>query len=98
MGATDCVNSSPTSLHPTAALLTPAAIEVAPAAQEGTGDPIFAATWTLLGAPALSLPLLTGESGLPLGLQVVGAARRDFLFSTRRHGWCEKRAYGIGVI
>jgi Asp-tRNA(Asn)/Glu-tRNA(Gln) amidotransferase A subunit family amidase len=59
------------------ALLTPAALDVAPAAEEGTGDPIFAATWTLLGAPALSLPLLAGEAGLPLGLQVVGAARRD---------------------
>jgi Asp-tRNA(Asn)/Glu-tRNA(Gln) amidotransferase A subunit family amidase len=59
------------------ALLTPAAVDVAPPAEEGTGDPIFAATWTLLGAPALSLPLLTGEAGLPLGLQVIGAARRD---------------------
>jgi Asp-tRNA(Asn)/Glu-tRNA(Gln) amidotransferase A subunit family amidase len=59
------------------AFLTPAAVGEAPPAEEGTGDPIFAATWTLLGAPALSLPLLTGEAGLPLGLQVVGAPRRD---------------------
>jgi Asp-tRNA(Asn)/Glu-tRNA(Gln) amidotransferase A subunit family amidase len=59
------------------ALLTPAAIGEAPPAEEGTGDPIFAATWTLLGAPAVSLPLLAGEAGLPLGLQAVGAPRRD---------------------
>jgi Asp-tRNA(Asn)/Glu-tRNA(Gln) amidotransferase A subunit family amidase len=59
------------------ALLTPAAVGEAPPAEEGTGDPIFAATWTLLGAPAVSLPLLAGEAGLPLGLQAVGAPRRD---------------------
>ena len=59
------------------ALLTPAAVGPAPPAEEGTGDPIFAATWTLVGAPAVSLPLLAGEAGLPLGLQVVGAVRRD---------------------
>ena len=58
-------------------LLTPAAVGAAPPAEEGTGDPIFAATWTLIGAPAVSLPLLAGEASLPLGLQVVGAARRD---------------------
>lgn len=28
--------------------------------------------WTLCGAPALSLPLFTGPTGLPFGLQVVG--------------------------
>jgi Asp-tRNA(Asn)/Glu-tRNA(Gln) amidotransferase A subunit family amidase len=59
------------------ALLTPAAVGEAPPAEEGTGDPIFAATWTLVGAPAVSLPLLAGEAGLPLGLQAVGAPRRD---------------------
>jgi Asp-tRNA(Asn)/Glu-tRNA(Gln) amidotransferase A subunit family amidase len=59
------------------AILTPAAVDAAPAAEEGTGDPIFAASWTLVGAPAVSLPLLPGEAGLPLGLQVVAAARRD---------------------
>ena len=58
------------------ALLTPAAIGAAPPAEEGTGDPIFAATWTLVGAPAVSLPLLAGEAGLPLGLQAVGAPRQ----------------------
>ena len=65
------------SFTPYDALLTPAAVGEAPPAEEGTGDPIFAATWTLLGAPAVSLPLLAGEAGLPLGLQVVGAPRRD---------------------
>mgnify|MGYP000311697816 CR=1 FL=1 len=28
--------------------------------------------WTYLGMPALSLPLLVGENGMPLGIQIVG--------------------------
>jgi Asp-tRNA(Asn)/Glu-tRNA(Gln) amidotransferase A subunit family amidase len=59
------------------ALLTAASVGVAPPAAAGTGDPIMATTWTLVGAPSVSLPLLKGESGLPLGLQLVGGPRRD---------------------
>jgi Asp-tRNA(Asn)/Glu-tRNA(Gln) amidotransferase A subunit family amidase len=59
------------------AILTPASVGVAPLRSQGTGDPIFATVWTLLGAPALSLPLLVGEGGAPLGLQVVGRLRDD---------------------
>lgn len=59
------------------AILTPASVGVAPLRSQGTGDPIFATLWTLLGAPALSLPLLVGEAGAPLGLQVVGRLRDD---------------------
>jgi Asp-tRNA(Asn)/Glu-tRNA(Gln) amidotransferase A subunit family amidase len=33
--------------------------------------------WTLIGAPAYSLPLLRSASGLPIGLQAVGAPGRD---------------------
>jgi Asp-tRNA(Asn)/Glu-tRNA(Gln) amidotransferase A subunit family amidase len=33
--------------------------------------------WTLLGMPALSLPLLQGENGLPLGVQLVGRRNYD---------------------
>jgi Asp-tRNA(Asn)/Glu-tRNA(Gln) amidotransferase A subunit family amidase len=41
-----------------------------------TGDPIFVVSGSLLGVPAVSLPLLHDES-LPLGLQVLGFERRD---------------------
>jgi Asp-tRNA(Asn)/Glu-tRNA(Gln) amidotransferase A subunit family amidase len=41
-----------------------------------TGDPIFVVSGSLLGVPAVSLPLLQDE-GLPLGLQVLGFERRD---------------------
>jgi Asp-tRNA(Asn)/Glu-tRNA(Gln) amidotransferase A subunit family amidase len=42
-----------------------------------TGDPAFCTLWTLTGLPALSLPLLAGENGLPLGVQLVGPPGRD---------------------
>lgn len=59
------------------ALVTPAARGVAPLIAEGTGDPIFATLWTLLGVPSISLPLLRGAQGLPLGVQLVSGSRSD---------------------
>jgi Asp-tRNA(Asn)/Glu-tRNA(Gln) amidotransferase A subunit family amidase len=59
------------------AILTPAAAGVAPKGLAATGDPAFCTLWTLTGLPALSLPLLAGESGLPLGVQLVGAPGQD---------------------
>jgi Asp-tRNA(Asn)/Glu-tRNA(Gln) amidotransferase A subunit family amidase len=58
-----------------AAIVTPAAPGTAPAGLGATGDPAFCSLWTLCGMPALSLPLMRGESGLPMGVQLVG--RRD---------------------
>lgn len=59
------------------AILTPASTGVAPKGLESTGDPAFCSLWTLTGLPAISLPLLQGENGLPLGVQLVGPAGRD---------------------
>ncbi len=36
-----------------------------------TGDFQFCAIWTVLGLPALSLPLMTGPNGLPIGAQLL---------------------------
>ena len=58
------------------AILTPAAPGTAPKGLASTGDPRFCTLWTLLGTPALSLPLMQGKNGLPLGVQLVG--RRNF--------------------
>jgi Asp-tRNA(Asn)/Glu-tRNA(Gln) amidotransferase A subunit family amidase len=58
------------------AILTPAAPGTAPKGLGSTGDPRFCSLWTLLGMPALSLPLMQGADGLPLGVQLVG--RRNF--------------------
>jgi Asp-tRNA(Asn)/Glu-tRNA(Gln) amidotransferase A subunit family amidase len=59
------------------AILTPATPSVAPKGLGSTGDPAFCTLWTLTGLPALSLPLFTGEGGLPLGAQLVGPLGRD---------------------
>jgi Asp-tRNA(Asn)/Glu-tRNA(Gln) amidotransferase A subunit family amidase len=58
------------------AILTPAAPGEAPVGLESTGNPIFCTIWTFLGTPAVSLPLLQSETGLPIGVQLVG--RRGF--------------------
>ncbi len=71
------------------ALLTPAATGEAPVGLGSTGSPLFCTVWTLLGTPALSLPLLTGPAGMPLGLQLVGRPGGDAaLLATAR--WLEE--------
>jgi len=57
------------------AIVTAAAPGVAPAGLETTGDPSYCTLWSLAGMPALSMPLMKGEAGLPIGVQLVG--RRD---------------------
>ena len=59
------------------AILTPTASGTAPAGLHSTGEPTFCALWTLSGMPALSLPLLRGANGLPLGVQLVGPRHGD---------------------
>ena len=58
------------------AIITPATTGVAPKS-EATGSPMFCTLWTLTGLPALSLPLLTGEAGMPLGVQLIGERGDD---------------------
>ncbi|MBI4536734.1 MAG: amidase [candidate division NC10 bacterium] len=57
--------------------ITPATTGEAPAGLASTGSPIFCTTWTLCGVPAVTVPLLTGATGLPIGVQVVGRAGQD---------------------
>ena len=54
------------------AILTPPALGTAPKGLSSTGDPAFCALWTLLGMPAVTVPLMTGANGLPMGVQLVG--------------------------
>jgi len=69
------------------ACITLAAPGAAPLGLQSTGNPVFNVPASLLGVPALSLPLLTVE-GLPLGLQVMGFADRDAeLFATAAWLW-----------
>jgi Asp-tRNA(Asn)/Glu-tRNA(Gln) amidotransferase A subunit family amidase len=55
------------------ALLVPGVLGEAPLRSEGhTGDPLLCRAWTLLGAPAISVPGLVGPAGMPIGVQLVG--------------------------
>jgi Asp-tRNA(Asn)/Glu-tRNA(Gln) amidotransferase A subunit family amidase len=73
------------------AILTPAAPGVAPKG-EATGNPVFCSLWTLTGLPALSLPLLTGEGGMPLGVQLIGQAGDEARLMRTAHWLVEKLA------
>jgi Asp-tRNA(Asn)/Glu-tRNA(Gln) amidotransferase A subunit family amidase len=59
------------------ALVTLAAPGEAPLGLSSTGNAVFSAIWTLMGVPAITLPLLEGENGLPIGVQVIGARGAD---------------------
>ncbi len=59
------------------AILTPSAPGEAPLGLASTGNPIFSTLWTYLGTPAITLPLLTSERGLPIGVQLVGRRNND---------------------
>ena len=59
------------------ALVTPAAVGEAPLGLDATGDPVFCSTWTLVGHPAITIPLLKGANGLPIGVQLVGRRGAD---------------------
>jgi len=52
-------------------IMTPAVPGTAPRGLDATGDPAFCTLWTFCGMPALTLPLLRGTNGLPLGVQLV---------------------------
>lgn len=59
------------------AIVTPAAPGPAPLGLESTGDPVFNGLWTFCGTPAVTLPLLQSEDGLPIGVQLVGRRGDD---------------------
>jgi Asp-tRNA(Asn)/Glu-tRNA(Gln) amidotransferase A subunit family amidase len=59
------------------AILSPAALGPAPRGLASTGNPLMQTVWTFAGMPAVSLPLLTLDGGLPLGVQAVGPLHHD---------------------
>jgi Asp-tRNA(Asn)/Glu-tRNA(Gln) amidotransferase A subunit family amidase len=79
------------------ALLTPPAPGEAPAGIDTSGDPVFCSIWTLLGTPAITLPIGLGPSGLPLGLQIVGSECDDDRVLGVA-GWCERQLPFAGLL
>jgi Asp-tRNA(Asn)/Glu-tRNA(Gln) amidotransferase A subunit family amidase len=59
------------------AIIAPSAAGEAPLFGPTTGDPIFCTLWTLAGLPCVTLPLLVGDTGLPIGVQLIGPVEKD---------------------
>lgn len=57
-------------------LLTPSAPGDAPEGLAWTGNPVFNRIWTMVGVPCVTVPGISSERGLPVGIQVVGAVGR----------------------
>ena len=70
-------------------VITPSSNGVADKGLKSTGSADFQKVWTYLGLPAISLPLLTGENDLPLGVQLVGDKLDDLRFLGSAN-WLEK--------
>jgi Asp-tRNA(Asn)/Glu-tRNA(Gln) amidotransferase A subunit family amidase len=58
-------------------ILTPSAPGVAPRGLQSTGKHTFNSLWTLMGAPCVNIPGMMDDTGLPLGVQIVGRFGRD---------------------
>lgn len=78
------------------AVATIPAVGEAPPAQT-TGDPRFCTRWSLVGAPAISLPIGFGATGMPLGMQLVGIPAKD---SDLLHvaAWVESNLPRLGLV
>ena len=76
-------------LRPYDAALTPAAPGGAPEGLDFTGSRSQTMLWTMLGVPAVNVPILS-VGGLPLGLQVVGRFGADAT-TLRAAAWCGAR-------
>ncbi|MFE0749252.1 amidase [Gordonia sp. NPDC058843] len=55
----------------------PAAPGPAPRGLSATGSPVLSRPWQLLGCPVVVVPGATTDSGMPLGLQVIGLPGRE---------------------
>jgi Asp-tRNA(Asn)/Glu-tRNA(Gln) amidotransferase A subunit family amidase len=72
------------------AILTPATTGEAPIGLESTGSPVFCTPWSLCGVPSISLPILQGSNGMPVGVQLT-AARGDDARLLRNAAWLVQR-------
>ena len=58
-------------------LMTPSSIGEPPVGNHNLGDSNYIRIWTTFHTPTLNLPIFRGDSGLPMGLQVIGPIRED---------------------
>lgn len=72
------------------ALVMPASPGEAPVGLDTTGNPVFGTICSLVGTPSVSLPLLQGENGLPMGVQLF-AKRGDDARLLRTAAWLNRQ-------
>jgi Asp-tRNA(Asn)/Glu-tRNA(Gln) amidotransferase A subunit family amidase len=84
-------------LEPYDAIVAPPAPGIAPGDLTQTGDPSCCTLWSLLGFPAISIPVGLASNGLPLGLQFAAAPRQDDRLLAVAH-WCEARLPFKGLV
>jgi Asp-tRNA(Asn)/Glu-tRNA(Gln) amidotransferase A subunit family amidase len=78
------------------ALLVPSTNFTAPAGLDSTGDPVFNNPWSMSGNPVVGLPSGLSSQGLPMAVQLVGAAFAEGrLLALAR--WCEKELEFTGM-
>jgi aspartyl-tRNA(Asn)/glutamyl-tRNA(Gln) amidotransferase subunit A len=71
------------------AILVPSTNFTAPKGLDSTGDPVFNNPWSMTGNPVVGLPSGLSNQGLPMAVQLVGAAfAKGRLLALAR--WCEK--------
>ncbi|MGE5524674.1 MAG: amidase [Rhodospirillaceae bacterium] len=71
------------------AVITPPTPGEAPGTLDQTGSPAFCTIWSLLGVPAVTVPIALGPSGLPLGLQITAAYGAENA-ALGAAAWCER--------
>jgi len=64
-------------LHDHDALITLSAPGEATHLEEGPGSGVMSMPWSLCGLPTVSLPLLRGMNGMPIGVQLIGCQGGD---------------------
>jgi Asp-tRNA(Asn)/Glu-tRNA(Gln) amidotransferase A subunit family amidase len=79
------------------AIVAPSAPGPAPAGLDSTGDPSCCTLWSLLGFPAITLPMAFAPDGLPLGMQLAAPLGRDDALLAVA-AWCEARLPFKGLI
>ena len=82
--------------HEVDVIVTPAVAGEAPRGLESTGSPAFCTLWTLCGLPAVTVPLVEGQDGMPIGVQLV-AQRGDDARLLRCAQWLIEYVAGEGA-
>jgi Asp-tRNA(Asn)/Glu-tRNA(Gln) amidotransferase A subunit family amidase len=79
------------------ALIAPPTTGSAPAGLDSTGDPSCCTLASLLGAPAITLPIARDARGLPLGMQLMAPPGDDARLLAVA-SWCERQLPFAGLV